>query len=100
MHLPTELWEDILSYAGPLRTWSKHVDVRRVAAIRIQRTWRARSWKSGALVTVDLHGVRRRGVLLRIDFMWCVRLLDRRVAFLFLPHPTARVAFERASQKG
>ena len=93
MDLPTELWENILSISGPLQ-FSKHVNVAHVAAVRLQRAWRARRWRSGAVVIVHLHGLRRRGVLLRIHTIWCVRIADRRVCFLFLPHPRARIVLQ------
>ena len=101
MFLPSELWEWILSMGGPL-AWAAGTgcDARHVAAVRIQRAWRTRLWRSGARVVVRLAGRDRPGTLLRIERHWCVRLTDRKAAYVFLPHPTARVSFVAQGQKG
>ena len=94
--LPPELWEHVLARGGPLALAARVGNAgaaARVAALRIQRAWRGRALRVGAAVWVRVPGLPpRRGVVCT----WgggklCVRLLDKKVAFLFLPHPSARL---------
>ena len=94
--LPPELWEHVLARGGPLAL-AAHVGSAgapaRVAAARIQRAWRGRGLRAGAAVWVRVPGLPlRRGVVCTWgDGKLCVRLLHKKAAFLFLPHPSARL---------
>lgn len=51
------------------------------------------TWSEGRRVVVRFSGRVgvRRGVIVGMLNQWCVRLSDRKIAFLFFPHPTAHV---------
>lgn len=96
--LPPEVWEHILGYAGPLALAADVGASRRWAsAVRVQRTWRASrpgSLRLGQYVAVWLRGQTRRigWVVGYYDGTGpVIRLLDRKCAFIYWPHPTARI---------
>ena len=102
MHLPPEVWDEILVHGGPLGLVR---DARHVAARRVQRAWRGRLFKPGTRVWVHLVGLNgpRPGVVC-YHCEWeqrraCVRLLDKKSAFMFFPHPSARVSRSQSSWK-
>jgi hypothetical protein len=97
--LPPELWEAILARGGPLRL-APHVraDARAVAAVRAQRAWwrhdaQRRPLPTGTHVVVraSAGAPLRRGVVSPAGPHARIRLLDRDGAYLFLPHPSAKV---------
>lgn len=102
--LPPELWEHVLARGGPL-AFAPYVGaanaVTRVAAARIQRAWRGRLLRVGARVWVHLSGLPpRRGVVCQWDEgRLCVRIVDRKATFLFLPHPSVRLRLSFRAQK-
>lgn len=106
--LPAELWEGILVQSGPLAlaTVVARVDVRRVAAQRIQGAWRRgipedRTWTTGRRVIVrspGRPGMRRGTLCLLANNDWCIRLSDRKIALFFLPHPTIHIRFLHATR--
>jgi hypothetical protein len=98
--LPPELWETgVLARGGPLvlAPWVG-ADARRAAAARVQHRWRSRTrptLRHGDLVVVRFpRAPPRQGRVLGLASdasLLCVRLLDRKCAHVFLPHPTARI---------
>ena len=106
--LPPELWERVLCRAGPVRLAPDvGVDVRHVAACRVQGVWRAWRrdvgvvWTSGAQVWMRFPGQTwERGKLVQLADTprgWCVRRLEAsKHSFVFLPHQ--RVVLRRAER--
>jgi hypothetical protein len=93
--LPAELWERILSDAGPLGLCClvRGACARRAAAQRIQRWVRAHAGRQGDAVQARVAGgAWERGTLQHVGALWFVRsVCGPKCRILFLEHPLLRV---------